>query len=101
MHAMNCKELADFLLEYCERALPAAQQQAFELHLERCPPCRAYLASYRQTIELGRACAGSDARAQPAARLPQRLVDAILAARKAQPPSDERGGEPPAPASRD
>jgi len=92
---MNCKELADFLLDYCERALPSAQQHAFEQHLAHCPPCRAYLASYRQTIELGRACAGADERAQKAARMPQRLVDAILAARKAQPPGHEHPGTTP------
>lgn len=92
---MNCKELADFLLEYCERALPAAEQQTFELHLAHCPPCRAYLASYRQTIALGQASAAAEQRAHHAARMPQRLVDAILAARKAQPPADERAGETP------
>lgn len=76
---MNCRECTDFLIDYLNGDLPAAQQRVFEGHLELCPPCVAYLESYRATLALGELV-----REEPAEPLPDAMVHAILAARAAK-----------------
>ncbi len=84
---MTCKELVDFMVDYLSDQLPKGQKEVFELHLSLCPPCLSFLETYRETIELGRcACTNPDGPVPEA--VPERLVDAILAARKAHPESD-------------
>lgn len=78
---MTCRELADFIVGYLERELPADVQAAFDGHLQRCPNCRAYLSAYRSTIELGRR-AFEDDDADVPADVPEELVKSILAARR-------------------
>ncbi len=73
---MNCRECTDFLIDYLNGDLPAAQQRVFEGHLELCPPCLAYLESYRATLALGELV-----REEPPEPLPEAMVHAILAAR--------------------
>lgn len=74
---MTCREVADFLADYVAGVLAADIRAQFERHLRVCPNCRAYLATYRATIELGRrAFAIPDADAQTA--VPAELVSAIL-----------------------
>ena len=78
---MTCRELTDFLADYLSDELPAPQREAFERHLSVCSACRRYLASYRATIELGKAALKpSEADVPP--EVPEALVQAILAARK-------------------
>lgn len=50
--AMTCRELADLVTEYLEDALPPAERQRFEAHLEACESCLGHLAQMRRTIEL-------------------------------------------------
>ncbi len=78
---MTCQELVDFLRAYVDGELPESEQAAFEDHLGECPPCVAYLDSYRETIRLGRAvCANPD---DPIPDdVPERLIEGILAARR-------------------
>lgn len=76
---MTCREVADFLADYVSGALAADVRAQFDRHLSVCPNCRAYLATYRATIELGRrAFAIPDADAQ--SEVPEDLVSAILSA---------------------
>lgn len=78
---MTCQELIEFLLDYLEGDLSAAERRRFDEHLAICPQCVAYLDSYRQTVALGRdAC--RDPQDDPS-ELPEELVEAILAARRA------------------
>lgn len=73
---MTCRELCDLLADDLAGEVPARRRAAASLHLLVCPPCRAYRASYRITVELVRGCAGrevEDERLEPA-------VEAILAA---------------------
>ena len=79
--SMTCKEFVDFLMAYLDRELPEGQRDVFEAHLDDCPPCKVYLDSYRETVEIGRRCAGPDAPVPE--EVPESLVEAILAARKA------------------
>lgn len=74
---MTCREVADFLADYVSGALAADVRAQFDRHLSVCPNCRAYLATYRATIELGRrAFVTPDADAQ--SEVPAELVSAIL-----------------------
>ena len=80
---LTCIELERFVHDYREGSLSPRESRAFELHMELCPMCRVYFASYLQAIELGKKiCAGDDASAP--AELPEDLASAILAARRAR-----------------
>jgi len=78
---MTCKEFVDFLMAYLEDELPSSERTTFEGHLAECPPCKTYLDTYRQTVELGRSVCAHDDAAVPE-DVPEVLVHAILAARK-------------------
>ena len=52
---MICRELIQFLDDYVEETVPAERRQEFDRHLAQCPSCRAYLASYRETIRMAKA----------------------------------------------
>jgi anti-sigma factor RsiW len=78
---MTCRELVEFLMEYDSDALPAGQREEFEFHLTKCPPCKCFLETYRETIRLGKkACCDEDGPVPE--QVPEELIQAILAARK-------------------
>ena len=78
---MNCRECAEFLLQYVSGELPPETLEVFSRHLAKCRNCEIYMEQYRLTITAGKqACASEDATALP---IPDELVRAILAARKA------------------
>jgi len=77
---MTCRELVEFLADYMAGELPAKVRRVFEAHLAECPECATYLRGYADAIRLARACAETDD-AVPA-EVPERLVRAILAARR-------------------
>ena len=52
--SLTCRELIEFLAAYLDAELPPAEHAAFEAHLVVCPNCVDYLASYRETIRLGK-----------------------------------------------
>ena len=77
---LTCVEFESFVHDYHEGSLSPRERRVFDLHMELCPMCRVYFASYVQTIELGkRVCATDDEAAF--ADLPEELVAAIVAAR--------------------
>jgi anti-sigma factor RsiW len=78
---MNCREFTEFLHEYLFGKLPAEELAEFEKHLAECPWCRAYLDSYRQTIEFEQAAFVIPEDAPPPADAPEELIQAILRAR--------------------
>ena len=77
---MTCRELVGFLADYLDGDLPAEVRRVFEAHLADCPECATYLRGYADAIRLARACAETDD-AVPA-EVPERLVRAIVAARR-------------------
>ena len=74
---ISCRELiSDFLVEYFQGALTEIQTEDFQRHLSVCPSCRAYLATYEETIRAGKQVMSySDAANEDA---PEELVRAIL-----------------------
>ena len=80
---LSCRELIEFLTAYLDDELAPEERAAFEIHLSVCPYCVDYLATYRETIHLGKQAfaAGSESMEE----VPAELVDAILAARSRSP----------------
>ena len=79
---MTCRQFADFIADYLSGELPADTRRSFEDHLSVCPNCVAYLSNYRDTMALGKR-AFTDDEAMVPDHVPQGLVEAILASRRA------------------
>jgi anti-sigma factor RsiW len=47
-----CREVVELVTEYLGGTLPAHDRVRFDQHLAGCPPCTAYLAQVRTTLEL-------------------------------------------------
>ena len=79
---MTCRECSEFLDDYVSGELDSAVRAVFEHHLKLCPNCVTYMEQYSQTVVVTRAAFGDDA-AVVDVDLPEELVRAILAARRA------------------
>jgi anti-sigma factor RsiW len=77
---VTCIELIAFLDSYVDNELDAETRTSFDLHLLVCPSCRAYLASYRETIELVRGAAEREE--ELAHDAPTELIEAVKKVRK-------------------
>ena len=55
--------------------------RVFEGHLVQCPPCRNYLDTYKETVELGKSLC-NDPEGPVPENVPEELVQAILSARR-------------------
>jgi len=49
---LACRELVEIVSDYLEGALPEADRERFEAHLEVCEGCRRYLDQMRTTIRV-------------------------------------------------
>jgi anti-sigma factor RsiW len=79
---MNCREFVEFIMSYLEGQATQAERETFDEHIGDCPPCLAYLETYRETIAMGRqACV--DPEGPVPDDVPEALVQAVLAARRA------------------
>ncbi len=79
---ITCSEFESFILAYLEDELAARQKYVFKLHLKMCPECRDYLRLYRASMVLAKGALGKD-REHLEENIPEDLVKAVLAARKA------------------
>jgi predicted anti-sigma-YlaC factor YlaD len=79
---ITCNEFESFILAYLEGDLPKRQKVVFEFHLKMCRECREYLQAYRASIELAREAHEAELK-KLTEQVPEDLVTAILAARKA------------------
>ena len=75
---MTCQQLIEFLNEYVDGDLPIEQRRRFDEHLGICLQCRKYLDSYRKTIRITKEASIDEV------DIPERLVQAILAAKSGQ-----------------
>ena len=46
----DCKDVIAHLGDFVDRDLPLAQRAAIENHLDECPDCTAFLASYQHVV---------------------------------------------------
>ena len=76
---LTCRDVADFVAGYLANELDSRARSLFDEHLAECPDCVVYLRTYADTVRLAK-----DAHAVGAveAGVPERLVRAILAARR-------------------
>ena len=79
----TCQEVITVLFEYLAHELEPDEEKSFERHLAVCPSCVAYLATYREAVELGRGVARRETQIAAPPQLGDELVRAILAARPA------------------
>ena len=86
---LTCKEFDGFLADYLSGELAQDVRANFEHHLDLCPQCVDYLATYRDSIRLGQKAFEQE---QPPA-VPEQLIAAILAARRAEQASADGVGE--------
>ena len=49
---LTCQELVEIVSDYLEGALPEADRERFDAHLETCEGCRRYLDQMRTTIRV-------------------------------------------------
>ena len=80
MSNVTCIELIAFLDAYVDDELDAETRGDFDRHLLICPSCRAYLASYRETIELARGAAEREE--EFAHDAPAELIEAVKKVRR-------------------
>jgi anti-sigma factor RsiW len=81
MTHLSCRACADFIADYLSGELDADVRATFEVHLDRCRNCRAYLDQYAAVIKAGQqACARENQQATET--FPEELVRAILDAQK-------------------
>ena len=48
--SVECRQIAELLGDYIEGSLPRRQQELIDWHIEGCPPCVAFVNTYRGTI---------------------------------------------------
>lgn len=81
---MTCREFATFIADYLAGEVADATRRAFDAHLEVCENCRRYLASYEETVKLGRRAFDDDCAPVPT-DVPEELVQTVLHARVTPP----------------
>ncbi|PYN17538.1 MAG: hypothetical protein DME05_04270 [Candidatus Rokuibacteriota bacterium] len=47
---IECRQIADLLGDYLDGTLPKSTRELLEWHIEGCPPCVAFVKTYRGTI---------------------------------------------------
>ncbi len=77
---LTCKDFVEFLNDYLDGDLDGQRHSVFDQHLSDCPDCRAYVASYRRTMELSVTALRGEL-AVPE-EIPERLLQAIHDSRK-------------------
>lgn len=79
---ITCQQLIDFIGAYRDNGLSDHERAEFDRHLAVCPSCVSYLRTYEKTVALARLVASDPAPDD----VPESLVRAILAARRASGP---------------
>ena len=85
MSSVSCIELIAFLDAYVDDELDSETRGDFDRHPLVCPSCRAYLATYKETIDLAR---GAAEREEDLAHdAPPELIEAVLTSKSRRPKS--------------
>ena len=83
---MECRECMDLLADYVDGTLPRDQAELLDWHLEGCPPCVAFVNTYKGTVDVARKLPLDDIPPE----LTQRLLDFLR--------QEKEGSLPPPPA---
>lgn len=51
---IECRQIAELLGDYLEGVLPQATRELIDWHIEGCPPCVAFMNTYRGTVQATR-----------------------------------------------
>jgi hypothetical protein len=51
---IECRQIAELLGDYLEGSLPRATRDLIDFHIDGCPPCVAFLNTYRGTVNATR-----------------------------------------------
>ena len=78
---MTCKDAIGVLADFLEQTLSPELLAELEHHLADCGPCRAYLETYRKTVELTGRAEHAEMPAEMKARLRSLLLDELRRAR--------------------
>ena len=79
---VTCRTFVEFLMDYLSGGLPDSQRDEFDAHVAACVACVAYMKTYKETVELGKA-AFQDPDSEVPTEVPEDLIKAVLAARRA------------------
>lgn len=80
---ITCREFEQFIDDYLDNALSPHQTTVFERHIKLCRECRDYLATYQNSIALGKAVFAADSDEFPVPEeVPADLLQAVLEARQ-------------------
>ena len=71
---IGCPECVELLADYIDGTLPRDQTDLLEWHLDGCPPCVAFVNTYRGTVDAARRH-----RETPEAKLPPELRQKLIA----------------------
>jgi anti-sigma factor RsiW len=71
---IGCPECVELLADYIDGTLPRDQTEQLEWHLDGCPPCVAFVNTYRGTVDAARRL-----RETPEAKLPPELRQKLIA----------------------
>jgi len=74
-----CRDAIDVLADYLDGTMPRDLAAELERHLADCAPCRAFLATYRKTRELGAAAGRVEMPEEMRARLHRFLIGRLRA----------------------
>jgi len=74
---MNCKDAIGVPADFLEQSLSPELLAELERHLADCAPCRAYLETYRKTVELTGRAGHVEMPAEMKSRLRRLLLDQL------------------------
>jgi anti-sigma factor RsiW len=74
---MNCKDVIGVLADFLDQSLSPEVLAELERHVGDCAPCRAYLETYRKTVELTGRAEHVEMPAEMKARLRSLLLDEL------------------------
>ena len=53
-HEIECRQIAELLGDYLDGSLPSHLRDLIDFHIDGCPPCVAFVNTYRGTVDATR-----------------------------------------------
>ena len=84
--SIECRQIAELLGDYLDGTLPKRLSDLLEWHIEGCPPCVAFVNTYRGTVN----AAAKLKEVQIPSELKQRLLSVLRSERQNRPQDSPR-----------